>query len=178
MRAEERLALRVLDAQVWHPQVEAYDVVDGDQRVGRFYLDLTREYTDRLRKGDPGPTISLRSRHPKFRPIPSAAAAAQLARGKAPDTEVLVDFYRRIRPFGFWGPVRQHCDGDFVQAIGKENRRDLLLLGPACLWQMSLFAMMTAIVAKKWDVFLSTLLIVGVLSAVLYKFWYRNLARE
>jgi len=107
----------------------------------------------------------------------AAGAIAGTFLGKAPDTEVLVDFYRKIRPFGFWGPVKQHCDREFVRAIAKENRRDLLLLGPARLWQMSLFAMMTAIVAKKWDLLLSTAIIVGALSVILYRFWYRNLGR-
>ncbi len=31
---------RVDDAALWHPQVEAYDVFQGDARIGRFYLDL------------------------------------------------------------------------------------------------------------------------------------------
>ena len=31
---------RVHDADLWHPQVEAYDVFQGDARIGRFYLDL------------------------------------------------------------------------------------------------------------------------------------------
>jgi thimet oligopeptidase len=31
---------RVQDAALWHPQVEAYDVFQGDARLGRFYLDL------------------------------------------------------------------------------------------------------------------------------------------
>jgi thimet oligopeptidase len=31
---------RVTDARVWHPDVDVYDVVDGQQRLGRIYLDL------------------------------------------------------------------------------------------------------------------------------------------
>ncbi len=31
---------RVLDAKVWHPSVEVYDVTEGGRRLGRFYLDL------------------------------------------------------------------------------------------------------------------------------------------
>ncbi len=29
-----------VDAEVWHPSVSAWDVFDGSQRVGRFYLDM------------------------------------------------------------------------------------------------------------------------------------------
>src|SRR5204863_432656 len=31
---------RVSGVPVWHPSVDVYDVVDGDRRIGRFYLDL------------------------------------------------------------------------------------------------------------------------------------------
>ena len=28
------------DAAVWHPEVEAYDVVEGERLLGRIYLDM------------------------------------------------------------------------------------------------------------------------------------------
>jgi thimet oligopeptidase len=31
---------RVEDAKVWHPDVEAYDVLDGDRLLGRIYFDM------------------------------------------------------------------------------------------------------------------------------------------
>jgi len=31
---------RVEGAPVWHPDVEAYDVLEGERRIGRFYLDM------------------------------------------------------------------------------------------------------------------------------------------
>jgi thimet oligopeptidase len=31
---------RVADATVWHPEVEAYDVLEGDRLLGRVYLDM------------------------------------------------------------------------------------------------------------------------------------------
>ncbi|XSF04863.1 M3 family metallopeptidase [Myxococcus faecalis] len=31
---------RVVDAPVWHPDVEVYDVLEGPVRLGRFYLDM------------------------------------------------------------------------------------------------------------------------------------------
>ena len=105
----------------------------------------------------------------------TVGAIAGVFMGKPADMEVLVDFYKRIRPFGFWGPVKRHCDQAQLEAIRKEIRRDLLLLGPACLWQMSLFGMWTALVAKQWGAFFSTAALVAVLSVVLYKGWYRNL---
>ena len=95
--------------------------------------------------------------------------------GKPTDMDVLVKFYKRIRPFGFWEPVRRQCDPEFITEVKKENRRDILLLFPTCIWQVTLFWMMTSLVVKKWDAFFSSLSVVAVLSFVLYKYWYKNL---
>lgn len=95
--------------------------------------------------------------------------------GQPTDMATLVEFYKRIRPFGFWGPVRKLCEASENESIRSENRKDLLLLVPACLWQLFLFWFMTAIVIKKWDSVLFSFLVVVVLSVVLYKYWYKNL---
>ncbi len=95
--------------------------------------------------------------------------------GKPTGMDVLINFYEKSRPFGFWGNVRRHCNQELVCEAVKENKRDLLLLIPACLWQLTLFCMMTSIVVKRWDVFFVSAFIVAVLSVVLYKYWYKNL---
>jgi solute:Na+ symporter, SSS family len=92
--------------------------------------------------------------------------------GKPADREVLAHFYRRTRPFGFWGQVRNACEPDFVANVRRENRHDLLLLVPASLWQALLFWMMTCFVVKKWDSFIPTTAAVAILSFVLYRYWY------
>ncbi len=89
--------------------------------------------------------------------------------------DVLVNFYRVTKPFGFWGPVRDRCEPAFVDAVRSETHRDLLLLLPACLWQLTLFWMFTALVAKKWLSFASSASLVLILSFVLYRWWYLNL---
>ena len=97
--------------------------------------------------------------------------------GKPTDMKVLTHFYQKTQPFGFWEPVRQQCDPDFVAQVRQENRRDLLLLVPACVGQMTLYWMMTAFVVKKWDCFFASLLVVLVIGIILYKYWYKNLKR-
>ena len=98
--------------------------------------------------------------------------------GKPTDKGVLLNFYKKTRPFGFWGPIRKECEPEFLQAVDRENRRDQLLLIPACLWQVSLFWLMTAIVVKNWSSVAVSLLLVAVLSVVLYQYWYKNLHKE
>jgi Na+/proline symporter len=41
----------------------------------------------------------------------SACALASLALTRPPDPRTLVEFYRRVRPLGAWGPVRALCPG-------------------------------------------------------------------
>jgi Na+/proline symporter len=98
--------------------------------------------------------------------------------GKPADIGVLVNFYRRTRPFGFWEPVRKACDPGYVADVRRENRHDLLLLGPAALWQAALFWMMTCFVVKKWDSFTVTAAVVATLSYFLYRSWYRPMSSK
>ena len=98
--------------------------------------------------------------------------------GRPTGMEVLKNFYTVTRPFGFWEPIRKQCDPGLVREVKQENRRDLLLLGPACIWQMTLFWIMTALIVKKWISFSVSLAVVVVLSFVLYRYWYLNLKRD
>lgn len=95
--------------------------------------------------------------------------------GKPADMETLKKFYKTIKPFGFWGPVRDACEPDFVENVRAENRHDLRLLVPACIWQVTLFWMMTAVVVKKWGSFIVSFAIVVSLSVFLYHQWYKKL---
>jgi Na+/proline symporter len=97
--------------------------------------------------------------------------------GKPTGMDILINFYKTIKPFGVWGPVRRACAADFVAAEKKENRRNILLLLPACLWQATIFWIMVALVAKKWDSFAAAIILEVVLSFILYKYWYKNLKR-
>ena len=93
----------------------------------------------------------------------------------ATDMNTLEAFYRRVRPFGFWGPVRARVEGETMAEINCENRRDLLLLPVACLWQFSLFTLWGMVILKRWTI----VAVIGVLlvatTALLYQFWFRNL---
>ena len=98
--------------------------------------------------------------------------------GKPAPMETMLSFYKTTRPFGFWGPVRKLCEPAIEMDIKRENRRDLLLLIPASLWQLTIFWIMTAIIVKRWDSVAISALVLTVLSAILYKYWYLNLKRD
>ena len=98
--------------------------------------------------------------------------------GKPVDRDILINFYRKTKPFGFWKPMRSLFNGKDLAVVDAQNRRDLWLLIPACLWQLLLFWLMTAFVAKLWQSFFISVVVTIVLSCVLYKYWYKNLSAE
>ena len=94
------------------------------------------------------------------------------------DESVLLEFYKRTRPFGFWGPVRKKLEAEKLNEINQENRRDILSTFLAVPWQIVLFLTGMALIFKRWDQFGWLLIILIILSAALYFKWFRHLSRE
>jgi len=97
---------------------------------------------------------------------------------KPTDENVLLEFYKRTRPFGFWGPIRRKIAAETIQKINKENRRDILSTFFAVPWQIVLFLTGMTFIMKRWDQFVWILGILIVLSTALYFNWYRHLSKE
>ncbi|HFE65523.1 MAG TPA: sodium:solute symporter, partial [Caldithrix sp.] len=97
---------------------------------------------------------------------------------KPTDENVLFEFYKRTRPFGFWGPVRKKLPGEIMQKINRENRRDILSTFFAVPWQVVLFLTGMAIIFKRWDEFFWLAVILILLSIGLYFNWFRHLSKE
>lgn len=97
--------------------------------------------------------------------------------GKPVPEEDLKEFYTRIRPFGAWKPVKKLVDANLVATADKENHRDMLLLLPALLWQVGLFYMWTSLVYHQYLDMVICIITVIVTTAILYKYWYKNLRK-
>ena len=96
------------------------------------------------------------------------------------DDAVLMDFYRRVRPWGFWGPVLKKVlaeDPSFKR--NKDFCRDIFNIAVGIVWQVSLVALPLYIVIHEWD---RAALAAGVILAtsLILKFtWFDHLeARE
>ena len=107
----------------------------------------------------------------------TAGTLAGVYLGNPTEAGVLQRFYEQIRPFGAWGPVKRGLPPETVRAIDRENRRDLLLLIPACAMQMTVFWLMVAIVVERWDSVWLSLGILTLCGVILYRYWYKNLPR-
>jgi Na+/proline symporter len=97
---------------------------------------------------------------------------------KPTDEAVLLEFYKRTRPFGFWGPIRKKLESEVIEKINKENRRDIISTFFAVPWQVVLFLTGMAIILKSWTQFSVLVVILAILSVALYFNWFRHLSTE
>lgn len=98
--------------------------------------------------------------------------------GKPTDEKVLVEFYKRTRPFGFWAPVRKKIDVSSLKEINKENKRDIFSTFLAVPWQVVLFLTFMSVILKRWDQFAWLGVALIALSTGLYFSWFRHLSKE
>lgn len=97
---------------------------------------------------------------------------------KPTDEAVLFEFYKRTRPFGFWGPIRKKLGAEVIEKINTENRRDIISTFFAVPWQVVLFLTGMAFILKSWTQFGVLLIILVILSVALYFKWFRHLSTE
>ena len=94
------------------------------------------------------------------------------------DLQVIDNFYKVTRPFGFWGIVRKNLPANIQQKIQNENRRDILSTLIAVPWQLILFMLGITFMMQRWDSFGTLLVLFIMLSIALYFTWFRYLSKE
>jgi hypothetical protein len=94
----------------------------------------------------------------------------------AEDDEVLMAFYRKVRPWGFWGPilakVRQE---DPAFEPNRDFWRDMFNIVVGIAWQTSLVLIPICLVIRKFDALMIAGAVVVVSSVILKLTWYDNL---
>lgn len=95
---------------------------------------------------------------------------------KPTDTEILVDFYKNIKPFGIWGPIRKE-----VLKRGLISEKDPLpsldaLNGVlSAAFQFSLALIPFYLFLRRWQNMIVWLAAALILTVILYFTWYKNL---
>jgi Na+/proline symporter len=98
---------------------------------------------------------------------------------KPEDDAVLKDFYRRVRPWGFWGPVLKKVlaeDPGFKR--NQDFPRDMFNIVVGIVWQIALVALPLYIVIKEFQRAAITLAVILGTSAILKFTWYNHLAER
>ena len=91
---------------------------------------------------------------------------------------VLADFYKRTRPFGFWSDIKNTIPASALVQVKAENRRDRISTALAVPFQLVLFLTTMSIVFKRWDNVLFLGIALAGLAVGLYYFWFRHLSAE
>jgi Na+/proline symporter len=98
---------------------------------------------------------------------------------KPESDEVLIDFYRRVRPWGFWGPVLKKVlaeDPSFKR--NKDFFRDMFNIAVGIVWQISLVALPLYVVIQEWNRVALTVAVILVTSLILKFTWFDHLAER
>jgi Na+/proline symporter len=98
---------------------------------------------------------------------------------KPEDDKVLMDFYRRVRPWGFWGPVLKKV---LAEEPGFQRNqdfyRDMFNIVVGIVWQISLVALPLFIVIQQFGHAALTLAVILGTSAILKCTWFNHLTER
>jgi SSS family solute:Na+ symporter len=92
------------------------------------------------------------------------------------DMDVLVKFYSKIRPFGFWKPVRLEAERRMLVPVNDPMPKiDMLNGGITVFFQVGLALVPFYLFLREWRWMMLWLVVVLALAVVLYFTWYKNL---
>jgi hypothetical protein len=90
--------------------------------------------------------------------------------------DALVGFYAKVRPFGFWGPVRREAERrGLVPVHDRMPMIDMLNGGITVVFQICLALTPFYLFLRQWDHMVIALVATLALGVVLYFTWYKNL---
>jgi Na+/proline symporter len=97
---------------------------------------------------------------------------------KPEDDAILMKFYKTVRPWGFWGPIRDKVmreDHEFQP--NRDFRRDMVNVMVGIVWQLCLTALPIFLVLRNWPWALSILAVLAVTSIFLKYKWFDKLEK-
>ncbi len=93
--------------------------------------------------------------------------------------QTLLNYYRKIRPFGWWRPVQRQ-----LAAMGEpserlpQDRHDLLVAVIATLFFICLYILIMDLVLHNWPRVIALMAVLLLTGGVIYHLWYRRLAPD
>lgn len=95
---------------------------------------------------------------------------------KPENSEILMNFYCNVRPWGFWKPVLKKVkekDPSFIP--NKDFKRDMFNILVGIIWQTSLVAAPVFLVIREYTDLIISIILMAVTSAVLKYNWWNKL---
>ena len=90
--------------------------------------------------------------------------------------ETLMGFYKNVRPWGFWKPVKEKvmaADPSFQP--NKDFKRDMFNIAVGVVWQITLMAAPVYLVIRDWSGLIISMVIMIVTSIILKVNWWDKL---
>jgi len=94
------------------------------------------------------------------------------------ENEILKNFYKNVRPWGFWGPIRdQVMRDDPAFKPNGDFGRDCLNVAVGIIWQLSMVTLPIYIVLRQWH-WVAAIIAVFLVTSTILKFnWYNKLEK-
>jgi len=102
------------------------------------------------------------------------------ALGSAPEDEaILVRFYRTVRPWGAWGPIREKVlRDDPAFQPNRDCARDWVNVAVGVVWQLCLVTMPIYLVLRYWPGFWISIGVIAATSVFMKVNWYDRLEKD
>lgn len=97
----------------------------------------------------------------------------------ATSNEVLDSFYKNVRPWGFWKPVKQRVlDADPTFRANTNFKKDMMNIFVGIVWQTSIIVLPVYLVLREWNYMFISLFIVAITSLILKFTWWDKLPSD
>jgi SSS family solute:Na+ symporter len=97
----------------------------------------------------------------------------------ATDMDTLKKFYKNVRPWGAWGPVRRLVEAEDPGFLrNRDFKRDAVNVVVGTIWQVGLTILPFYLVLMKWHYLAAAVALIAVTSIFLKKNWYDKLPTE
>lgn len=95
------------------------------------------------------------------------------------DEKVLVDFYVKVRPWGWWHPIAEKAieKYPFIEK-NRNSKRDMFNVTIGIIWQSCLTVIPMFLVIRNYRGLSVSLVLLVISSLILYKSWYKPLCEE
>ena len=98
---------------------------------------------------------------------------------KPTDEETLKSFYRTVRPWGAWGPIRKLVEAEDPKfERNRDFKRDMVNVFVGMIWQTTVVVLPFYLVLMRWTGVAVAAAILAVTSVFLKKNWYDNLPAQ
>lgn len=95
------------------------------------------------------------------------------------DEKTLCEFYRTVRPWGFWKPIREKVKALDPKFEENQNfKRDMLNVFVGIIWQTALVGISIYFVLMQWFAVLIALILIVITSIILKKNWWDKLPQD